>query len=79
MRIDDAVTALIAIGPGPPVRAGEDVHRTAGRLTSLIHDEWARRQDREALLNEVLEHSRTLHRLVNATYFEYPVEDLTAG
>ena len=77
--LDDTATTLSAIGPGPPVRAGGDAHRTAGRLTALVHDEWPRRDDREELLRDVLAHCRTLHQLVNATYFEYPVEELTAG
>ena len=77
--LDDTATALIAIGPGPPVRPGGDAHHTAGRLTALVHDEWPRREDRGELLRDVLAHCRTLHQLVNAAYFEYPVEELTAG
>ncbi len=77
--LDDTAAALASVGPGPPVRARGEAHRLAGRLTALVHDEWPRREDREELLREALEHCLTLHQLVNATYFEYPVEELTAG
>ena len=76
--IDAAAASLAAVGPGPPVRARGKAQRLAGRLTALVHDEWPRREDREELLREALEHCLTLHQLVNATYFEYPVEELTA-
>ena len=76
---DAAAAALAAVGPGPPVRARSEALRLARRLTALVHDEWPRREDREELLREALEHCLTLHQLVNATYFEYPVAELTAG
>ncbi len=76
---DAAAAALAAVGPGPPVRARGEALRLARRLTALVHDEWPRREDREELLREALEHCLTLHQLVNATYFEYPVAELTAG
>ena len=76
---DAAAAALAAVGPGPPVRARGEALRLARRLIALVHDEWPRREDREELLREALEHCLTLHQLVNATYFEYPVAELTAG
>ena len=65
---------LAAIGSGPDSAAGAAVERLAGRLCALIRYEWPDRQDREALLAQVRDHSLRLHDLVNTAYFDYNLE-----
>ena len=50
------------------------MERLAGRLCALIRYEWPDRQDREALLAQVRDHSLRLHDLVNTAYFDYNLE-----
>ena len=65
---------LAAIGSSPDSAAGAAAERLAGRLGALIRYEWPDRQDREALLSQVREHSLKLHDLVNTAYFDYNLE-----
>ena len=73
--IDRAASDIVAIGPGPDAHSSDAARRLAGRLSALIHYDWPDCRDRESLLRQVREHSRELHHLVTAAYFEYPVED----
>lgn len=65
---------LAAIGAGPDSASGAAAERLAGRLCALIRYEWPDRQDWEALLSQVREHSLKLHDLVNTAYFDYNLE-----
>ena len=72
--LEALASELDAIGPGPDATAGAAAERLAGRLCALIRYEWPDRQDWEALLTQVREHSLKLHDLVNTTYFDYNLE-----
>ena len=72
---DTAAGALAAMAPGPVPRAGDAAKRLAGRLCASIRFEWPDQEDRETLLPDILEHSRTFHDLVTTAYFDYAAED----
>ena len=72
--LETLASELAAIGSGPDTEAGSAAARLAGRLCALIRYEWPDRQDREALLTQVREHSLELHHLVNTAYFDYNLE-----
>ena len=75
-RVEKAVAELLAaIGTAPDPRAEAAAKRLAGRLRAPIRDEWADRNDPEALLTRTGEYCRTLHDLVIAAYVDYAVED----
>ena len=48
----------------------------AGRLGSLVHQDWPDREDTEGLLQQVGEHCWELHNLVTATFFDYQMGDV---
>ena len=73
--LDTAAEVLAAMAPGPVPKAGDAAKRLAGRLGSQVRFEWLDREDREALLPQILEHCRTFHDLVTAAYFDYAAED----
>ena len=64
---------LDSIGAGPSADSFGSARRMAGRLSALVQYEWPDNLDREDLLNRALEHSRELHHLINAAYFDYPI------
>ncbi len=67
--------ALDGLGPGPDTGASADAARLAGRVTALVRYEWDGRDNPEPLLQEINDHCRSMHDLVAATYFDYPIED----
>ena len=64
---------LDSIGSGPSSDSFGAARRMSGRLSALVQYEWPDNSDREDLLNRALEHSRELHFLINAAYFDYSV------
>ena len=75
--LDNVAAEMDAIGAGPHPGPSEAARRLAGRLTALIHYDWADSEDREALLRQINRYCWDLHQLVTETYFDYPVEDLS--
>ena len=63
------------VGRGPRRHSNRAVHRLAGRLASVINNEWPDSEDKEAILQEVDEYTGELHHLVTAAYFEYPIQE----
>ena len=74
--IDEATSQLARLDPGPDANSSAATQRLTGRLGALIHDDWADREDHEELLRRINEHSRELHSLVVATYFDYRIEEI---
>lgn len=74
--LDGVATELAAVGPGPHSDSSAAVQRLSKRLTSLVHNEWPDREDREEVLRQLDGHCRNLHQLVVDTYFDYPAEGL---
>ena len=73
--LNTAAEELAAIGPSPDTRTGVEAQGLAGRLCTLVRDEWPG-TDHEAFLARAGEHCRKLHDLVIAAYVDYAVEDL---
>ena len=73
---DGTATELAGVGPGPHPDSSAAVQRLSGRLTSLVHHEWPKREDRGELLWQIDAHCRNLHPLVVDAYFDYPAEGL---
>lgn len=72
----DAVAAeLDAIGPGSDEQSSAVALRMARRMCALIHNDWPDREDREALLGNIMGYCRELHDLVTAAYIDYAVVD----
>ncbi len=72
----DAVAAeLDAIGPGSGEQSSATALRMARRMCALIHYDWPDREDREALLGNIMGYCRELHDLVSAAYIDYAVVD----
>ena len=63
------------VGRGPRRHSNRAVHRLAGRLASIINNEWPDSEDKEETLREVDEYAGELHHLVTAAYFEYPIQE----
>ena len=74
--IDEATSQLARLDPGPDANSSAATQRLTGRLGALIHDDWADREDHEEFLRRINEHSRELHSLVAATYFDYRIEEI---
>ena len=62
------------VGKGPRRHSNRAVHRLAGRLASMVNNEWPDSEDKEEMLREVDEYAGELHLLVTAAYFEYPIQ-----
>ena len=73
--LNTAAEELAAIGPSPDARTGAEAQGLAGRLCTLVRDEWPG-NDHEVFLARAGEHCRKLHDLVIAAYVDYAVEDL---
>ena len=67
------------VGRGPRRHSNRAVHRLAGRLASIINNEWPDSEDKEDTLREVDEYAGELHHLVTAAYFEYPIQEAWLG
>ena len=76
--IDEATSQLARLDPGPDANSSAATQRLTGRLGALIHNDWADREDHEEFLRRINEHSRELHSLVAATYFDYRIEEVPA-
>lgn len=63
------------VGRGPRRHSNRAVHRLAGRLASLINNEWPDSEHKEEILREVDEYAGELHHLLTAAYFEYPIQE----
>ena len=76
--IDEASAQISRLGPGPNRETSAAAQRLIGRLGTLIQDEWPDRGDRKEVLQQINDHSRELHDLVTAAYFDYYLEDSPA-
>ena len=64
-----------SVGRGPRRHSNRAVHRLAGRLASMINNDWPDSEDKVEVLREVDEYAGELHLLVTAAYFEYPIQE----
>ncbi len=69
--IDEVTREIASIGPGPDLTASEAVVDTGNRLAGLVRTEWHGEPDREGLIRQLSHHSRVLHDVVTAAYFNY--------
>ena len=75
--IDSVASELADLTPGPDSGSSAAARRLAGRIGALVHYDWPDREDHEEFLQQVGEYCRELHSLVTASYFEYPVEEMS--
>ena len=73
--LEAAAVQLDAIGPGPQEHSSAAARRMAGRMSSLIRNDWPDCEDHEALLEQVRQSSWELHDLLIAAYINYAIED----
>ena len=73
--IAEAAAQLARLGPGPDADSAAAARSLAGRMEALLIEEWPDSEDHEKVLRQIDDHSRQLHDLVTATYFDYYVED----
>ncbi len=69
--LDESARQIGSLSPAPNPDSGAATRRLAGRLGALVLYDWPDSEDREEILRRVGEHSRELHNLVTATYFDY--------
>ena len=74
--LDIAAGEISTLGDGPDPESSDSTRRMAQRLTNILHSDWTERHDRKDLLIEASTHARSLHTLINETYFEYPYNDM---
>ena len=64
---------LATLGAGPGAAAGSAAQRLAGRLLSLLQNDWPDSRDRVTLLRKALDEACNLHFMINEAYFDYPL------
>ena len=69
--LDMSAREIGAIGAGYNLEASDSTSRLAGRLTSILHQEWPDHTGKRELLARVNTYCRDLHQLVSDTYFNY--------
>ena len=72
--VDRATQELSSLGDGPNTVTSGALRRLAGRLGALLRYDWPDRDDREAVLRQVLTYSQQLHALLSETYFDYAIQ-----
>ena len=75
--IDAAAAELAGLAPGPDTGSSAAARRLVDRIGAMVHDYWPDREDPEEFLRQVNGYCRELHSLVTASYFEYPVEEMS--
>ena len=73
--IDEAAAQLARLDPGPDADSAAAARSLTGRMEALLTEECPDGKDHEKVLRQINDHSRELHDLVTATYFDYYVED----
>ena len=74
LSVEGLCHELEAVGRGPDERSTERTRRQAELVRRLVGDEWPGNAGRSALLRDIRNACRRLHRFVTETYFDYPVE-----
>jgi uncharacterized alpha-E superfamily protein len=74
--VNRAGQELSSLPDGPNRDATEASRRLGGRLGALLRYDWPDRDDREAVLRQVLKHARHLHTFLSDTYFDYTIQEV---